>query len=333
MGGKGKPVEIGILIYPEAQLAAVHGLTDIFLVANRFAAVRRLPAEPAFRVSHWRSAGNGQTVECVFDTFPESRHRPAVLIAPPSLDNPISHEMAAPFAAWLLERYDDGAVLCSVCAGAFVLAETGLLAGRSATTHWTHAAELTRRFPDIHVDGDKLIIEDGDVITAGGVMAWTDLGMKLIDRLLGSTIMSETAHFLLVDPPGREQRYYSCFSPNFHHGDRPILNVQHWLQTSGARDANLHAMAARAGLEERTFIRRFQKATGLRPTEYCQQLRVGRAREMLEFTNHGVDRIAWSIGYDDAGAFRKVFHKVVGISPSAYRKRFSLMARELRGNS
>jgi transcriptional regulator GlxA family with amidase domain len=333
MGPISRPVEIGILIYPEAQLAAVHGLTDIFLVANRFAAIRRLPAEPALRVSHWRQIANGRTVECVFDTIPGPYNRPAVLIAPPSLSNPISRELAAPFAAWLTERHDDGSVLCSVCAGAFVLAETGLLAGRSATTHWTYLDELTRRFPDIRVDGDKLIIEDGDMITAGGVMAWTDLGMKLVDRLLGSTIMLETARFLLVDPPGREQRYYSSFSPNFHHGDRPILNVQHWLQSNGARDANLHAMAARAGLEERTFLRRFQKTTGLRPTEYCQQLRVGRAREMLEFTNHAVDRIAFSIGYEDAGAFRRVFHKVMGISPSEYRKRFGLTTREIRGKS
>jgi len=110
--------------------------------------------------------------------------------------------VVAMLAAWLAERHDDGAVLCSVCAGAFVLAETGLLAGRSATTHWTYLEELTRRFPDIRVDGDKLIIEDGDMITAGGLMAWTDLGMKLVDRLLGSTIMMETARFLLVDPPG-----------------------------------------------------------------------------------------------------------------------------------
>jgi transcriptional regulator GlxA family with amidase domain len=310
MGGKGKPAEIGILIYPEAQLAAVHGLTDIFLVANRFAATRSLPAEPVLRVSHWRRVENENTVECVFDTFPRSPNRPAILIAPPSLQNPISREMAAPFAAWLAERHGDGAVLCSVCAGAFVLAETGLLAGRSVTTHWIYVEDLQHRFPDIHVDGDKLIIEDGDVMTAGGVMAWTDLGMKLIDRLLGSTIMLETARFLLVDPPGREQRYYSCFSPNLLHGDRAILKVQHWLQSSGARDTTLHVMAARAGLEERTFLRRFQRATGLRPTEYCQHLRVGRAREMLEFTNDAVDQIAWSIGYEDSGAFRKVFHKV-----------------------
>jgi transcriptional regulator GlxA family with amidase domain len=287
----------GILIYPEAQLAAVYGLTDIFLVANRFAAKRMLPAEPALRVSHWRQMANGNAVERIFDTIPGPDNRPAVLIAPPSLSNPISHMLAAPFAAWLTERHDDGAVLCSVCAGAFVLAETGLLAGRSATTHWTYLDELTRRFPDIRVDRDKLIIEDGDIITAGGVMAWTDLGMKLVDRLLGSTIMLETARFLLVDPPGRRQRYYSSFSPNLRHGDQVILNVQHWLQSSGARDVTLHAMATHAGLEERTFLRRFQRATGLRPREYCQQLRVGRAREMLEFTNDAVYRIAWSTGY------------------------------------
>ncbi len=87
-------------------------------------------------------------------------------------------------------------------------------------------------------------------------------------------------------------------------------------------------MAARAGLEERTFLRRFQKATGLRPSEYCQQLRVGRARELLEFTNDAVDQIAWSIGYEDSSSFRKVFHKVMGISPSEYRKRFGLTERE-----
>lgn len=333
MDAVGKPVEIGILVYPEAQLAAVHGLTDIFLVANRFAAMRMLPAEPALRVSHWRQIANGKAVECAFDTIPGSYNRPTILIAPPSLSNPISRELAAPFAAWLTERHDDGSVLCSVCAGAFVLAETGLLAGRSVTTHWTYLDELTQRFPDIRVDGDKLIIEDGDMITAGGVMAWTDLGMKLVDRLLGSTIMLETARFLLVDPPGREQRYYSSFSPNFRHGDRPILNVQHWLQSNGAKDANLHDMSARAGLEERTFLRRFQKATGLRPTEYCQHLRVGRAREMLEFTNRTVDQIAFSIGYKDSGAFRRVFHKVMGISPGAYRKRFGLKAGQLHGQS
>ncbi len=162
------------------------------------------------------------------------------------------------------------------------------------------------------------------MITAGGLMAWIDLGLKLVDRLLGSSIMLETARFLLVDPPGREQRYYSNFSPRLRHGDEAVLKVQHWLQAQGAREASIPAMAARAGLEERTFLRRFRKATGLKPTEYCQHLRVGKAREMLEITNRTIDQVAWDVGYEDAGAFRKVFQKVMGLSPRDYRRRFGV---------
>ncbi len=112
--------------------------------------------------------------------------------------------------------------------------------------------------------------------------------------------------------------------PNLHHGDAAILRVQHWLQTNGARDVDVGMMAQQAALEERTFLRRFQKATGLKPTEYCQHLRVGKSREMLEFTRQNVDQIAWSVGYEDAGAFRKVFHKLVGLSPGQYRERFAI---------
>ena len=102
-----------------------------------------------------------------------------------------------------------------------MLAATVLLAGRrTATTHWGFTETLALRFPDIHVDESRLIVEDGNFITAGGVLAWTDLGLKLVDRHLGPSIMLETARFMLVDPPGREQRYYSNFSPRLNHGRR-----------------------------------------------------------------------------------------------------------------
>ena len=316
------PAEIGILLYPRAQLAAIHGLTDLFQVASRLAAGGETEARPALRVSHWQEGPSSGAVERVFDTHPGRPGRPGILILPPSLGAPITPEAAAAPARWLSARHAEGATLCSVCAGAFLLAETGLLAGRTATTHWTYTETLARRFPDVRVDTDRLVIDDGDLITAGGLMAWTDLGLKLVDRLMGPTVMLKTARFLLVDPPGREQRYYSSFAPPLQHGDQPILKVQHWLQATGARDVSLAAMAHRAGLEERTFLRRFRKATGLKPTEYCQQLRVGKAREMLELTSRTIDQVAWDVGYEDAGAFRKVFQKVMGLTPGEYRSRF-----------
>lgn len=316
--------EIAILIYPGAQLAAVHGLTDLFDVANRMASARKAAGAASIRVSHWRRDKHDKLPARVFDTHPSRKNEPRIVIAPPSLGALAPPEELARDASWLKRRHAEGAALASVCAGAFLVAETGLLSGRAATTHWVYAETLKERFPDIEVSADKLIIDDGDIITAGGLMAWTDLGLKLVDRLLGPTIMADTARFLLVDPPGREQRYYSNFAPKLHHGDEAILKVQHWLQSSGARDVTLSAMAGRAGLEPRTFLRRFQKATGLKPTEYCQNIRVGRARELLEFTTKSIDQIAWSVGYEDASAFRKVFQKRLGLSPGEYRNRFAI---------
>lgn len=155
-----------------------------------------------------------------------------------------------------------------------MLAETGLLAGRPVTTHWTHADIFCQRLPEAHLDIDWLIIDDGDIISAGGIMAGIDLGLKLVDRFLGPTVMAETAHYMLVDPPGREQRYYSAFSPNLTHGDAAVLKAQHWLQACGAKDMTLTALAARAGLEERPFLRRFRKATGLTAIDYCQRPKI-----------------------------------------------------------
>ncbi|MBW9112234.1 GlxA family transcriptional regulator [Rhizobium cauense] len=319
--------EIGILLYPNVQMSAVLGLTDLFNLASRFSLARQLPGATGLRVSHWRWADASATVERVDDTAPEAPGSPTALILPPSFGDPMTSEEAGPLARWLRERHFEGATLTSVCAGAFLLAETGVLSHRMATTHWVYSGLLAERFPDVRVDTDKLIIDDGDVITAGGLMAWTDLGLRLVDRLLGSAIMFETARFLLVDPPGREQRYYTSFSPRLNHGDAQILKVQHWLQATGARDVTLAAMAERARLEERTFLRRFRKATGLRPTEYCQHLRVGKAREMLEVSNNTIAQIAVAAGYEDIGAFRKVFQKVTGLSPGDYRNRFGLAGR------
>jgi|SRR5690554_1486788 len=316
--------EIGLVLYPGAQQSAVLGLTDLFRVTNRFVASHRDAAKPALRVTHWQQVEAEQPPACVFDSWPGSPPGTfAALVLPPTLDEPVVADDVRILATWLSEHHATGVVLASVCAGAFPLAATGLLSGRRMTTHWSYADLLQQRFKDVRVDVDQLIIDDGDIITAGGLMAWTDLGLKLVDRLLGSSAMIATARMLLVDPAGREQRHYTVFSPRLTHGDAAILKVQHWLQATQAQEVSLAALVAQAGLEERTFLRRFQKATGFTSTEYCQRLRVGRARELLQFSNNPIDRVAWEVGYSDPGAFRKIFTRIVGLAPSEYRRRFS----------
>ncbi len=312
--------KIGILLYPGVQMSAVLGLTDLFGIADGIAG--QTSGVPRLCLRHLSADGGIPHEIFSSDHAAEGAGTYDVLILPPSLSAPIGPEAAAPLANWLRARHAEGTVLASVCAGAFLLGETGLLAGRAVTTHWTHAQALQDRFPASEVDADRLIIDGGDILSAGGLMSWTDLGLKLVDRFLGPVTMAATARMMLVDPPGREQRYYSGFVPRLTHGDAAILKAQHVLQASEGRDAGLGLLADAAGLEERTFLRRFQKATGLTATDYAQRLRVAKAQELLQFGQQPVERVAWQVGYSDPGAFRKVFLRIVGLTPGAYRQRF-----------
>ncbi len=251
--------EIGVVVYPDVQLAAVYGLTDLFRIAGEHAELREPSSPAAIRVTHWRQSAAGADVECIFDSHPGAPSKPNHLIAPPSLIMPAKMKRMSGLATWLTERHAAGATLCSVCAGAFLLGETGLLAGREATTHWAFADTLAERFPTIKVDVDRMVIDDGDIITAGGILAWTDLGLTLVERFLGPSIMLDTARFLLIDPPGRTQRPYNHFLPRLDHGDAAILKVQHWLHANGGKDHTVKTLATMARLEERTFLRRFRK--------------------------------------------------------------------------
>lgn len=318
-------LEIGLLLYPGAQLAAVHGLGDLFAVANRMAAGRG--GLPVLRVSHWQADALGEVCRC-HDSHPgQGGEHPQVLILPPCLDVAARQPLPEAYRRWLAQRRATGATLASVCAGAFPLAEAGLLDGRQVTTHWALAGELAERYPQVRVLPERMVVEDGDLITAGGLMAWVDLGLALVARLIGPTIAAETARFLVVDLNRESQLHFSSFAPSFDHGDAAVLAVQQWLQGPALAEASLAGMAARAGLGERTFLRRFRAATGMKPTEYCQQLRVARARELLEFTRQSIDEIAWQVGYRDSGAFRKLFTRLVGLSPGDYRRRFGSAAR------
>ncbi|WP_185983391.1 GlxA family transcriptional regulator [Aureimonas mangrovi] len=329
----GVPVaEIGLLIYPDCQLAAVHGLTDLFRIANesteRIEALETADIAPPFmRVSHWRADEDEGKVSCVYDSHPGLPHRLSHVIAPPSIISPKNMRPMPAAAAWMSERHAQGSTLCSVCAGAFVLAETGLIDGRRATTHWAFASELAARFPTIELAAENLVVDEGDIMTAGGILAWTDLGLTLVERLLGPSVMLATARFLLIDPPRRSQRPFGEFVPRLDHSDEAVRRAQHRIHADGGKGASVAELAASAGLTERTFLRRFVKATGLRPIDYVQEVRIAKAREALELTRQPVDRIAWQVGYSDPAAFRKTFQRITGLTPATFRQRFGIAVR------
>ncbi|MEG8044598.1 helix-turn-helix domain-containing protein [Sphingomonas sp. LR59] len=333
-----RPVEIAIVVRDKVMLGIVHGLTDLFRITDDLSRVRLGMDAPVVRLSHFADTGAGGIMR-TFDTVPDAPNAvesaigsatrsatrsdvPSVIIIPPCETAALGIETDRKWSDWLTARHAAGAVLGSICGGTFLLAQTGLLDGRRATTHLICAPDLATMFPAVQVDFDALLTEEDDLITVGGVMAWTDLGLVVVRRLLGAVAMMETARFMMIDPPGREQRFYSTFSPEMGHGDAAILKTQRHLHARGPLKASVTDMAGWSGLELRTFARRFHGATGLRPNEYHQRLRIEKAREMLETTTTPINQVAYDVGYGDPGSFRLTFSKLMGLSPRDYRKRF-----------
>lgn len=316
-------VEIGVLVYPEVQAAALYGLTDLFAVADRVAGALAGQPLPRLRVSHWQLDESAGAMQVLHDSRPSAEHRLNALVVPPSLGGAPTAAVLEAHRAHLRQWHGSGTLLASVCIGAFFIAASGLLDERPASTHWNYSQTLAQRYPRVRIEAHSAVLDDGDIITSAGLMAWTELGLRLVERFMGAALACETARYLAVQPlpaalPG------SLFTPRLDHGDEAVLRVQHWLQGNAGHSVSVTAMAACAGLEARTFLRRFRAATGLRPTQYCQQIRVGRACRQLEITRRSVDQIAWEVGYQDPRAFRKVFQAVTGLAPSQYRQRFNV---------
>lgn len=308
--------EVGVLAYPGAHEAAILGMTDLISIANRFAIERGGTQVP---VNRWSLDTGGHVRR---QDHASDDRLPNVLVIPGRLSGPPSAREAAAFRPWLRYLHEEGTLLATSCAGSFLLAEAGLLDGRAASTHWADADEFRHRFKNVRLEIDEIIIDDGDIITAGGLMAWTDLGMRLCERIFGPQIMMQTSRFMLIDTSGREQRNYKSFEPRTDHGDDAILAVQRMLQAIDGQPVNVLQMSQEAKLEERTFLRRFKSATGFRPIEYLQNLRIEKAKELLQTTRRSVEQVAQAVGYRDMTAFRRLFRKETGLSPVDFRKRF-----------
>ncbi|SEQ86838.1 Transcriptional regulator GlxA family, contains an amidase domain and an AraC-type DNA-binding HTH domain [Amphritea atlantica] len=309
-----KTINIAVIDYPGGMKSAIEGLSELFGMASRLSEER--PEGVHFEIRVLPGAELTDLSAVVTDT-------PQVIILPPCIEGGFYTDEQPVLSEWLKSMHAAGVLLCSVCAGAFILAQTGLLNQRAATTHWMLADRLAQRFPDIRVDDSKILINDGDLITAGGLMAWLDLGLELVAQFGSPALMRQLGKHLVVDTAPRQQRYYRCFMPPFDHGDRAVLKSQHYLQSHSQASVTVKQLAEECHLTERTFLRRFVRATGYKPKEYIQQLRISKACDALESSADSIELIALSSGYDDVSAFRKVFIKITGLTPREFRRRFS----------
>lgn len=231
---------------------------------------------------------------------------------------------------WLKRMHQGGALLTSVCSGALLLAESGLLDGHQATAHWAYRDMFQRHFPKITFRNESVLClaaEPDRLVTAGGVSAWHDLAVYLIARYCGYQIAIETAKVFLISGHSEGQSPYSVMTRPMESSDGPIADCQVWIADNYASSNPVEKMVARSGLNARTFSRRFRAATGLAPIEYVQALRVEEAKQMLETDQLPNDDVGAAIGYGDPASFRRVFKRGTGMSPAAYRKKFQRIAQ------
>ncbi len=236
-------------------------------------------------------------------------------------------EAAAPPAPEVLDALRAvaaaGTRIASICTGAFILAEAGLLDGLRATTHWVAADLLAERFPRVDVQPDVLYVDNGQILTSAGAAAGMDLCLHLIRRDFGSAVAADSARLAVMplEREGGQAQFIVQARPPVPRGSllEPVLK---WIEDHLAQEVTLAELAARSGLSERTFSRRFREQTGTTPLQWLLRARVRRAQFLLETTDHGVERIAAQAGFGSPTAFRERFKRVVGVTPQSYRSAF-----------
>ncbi|MEU4350552.1 GlxA family transcriptional regulator [Streptomyces sp. NPDC023838] len=224
---------------------------------------------------------------------------------------------------WLREHGPRAERLVSVCTGAALLAEAGLLDGRRATTHWAYCESLARRHPKVTVEPDPIYVRDGNVATSAGVTAGIDLSLALVEEDLGREAALAVARHLVVflRRPGNQAQFSAQLSAQTARRE-PLREVQHWITEHPGADLSVEALAARARLSPRHFARAFQAETGTTPGRYVERVRVEHARRLLEDTADGVEEISRTCGYGTPEAMRRAFVRALGTAPAEYRRRF-----------
>lgn len=224
---------------------------------------------------------------------------------------------------WLREHARHAERIVSVCSGALLLAEAGLLNGRRATTHWSLCDHLARTYPDVDVDPDPIFVRDAHIATSAGVTAGIDLALALVEEDHGRDTALAVARHLVVflRRPGNQAQFSVQLAAQTARRE-PLREVQQWITEHPDTDLSVESLAERASLSPRHFARAFQLETGMTPGRYVERVRLEHARRLLEDTTDGVGQISRACGYGTPEAMRRAFVKALGTAPAEYRRRF-----------
>jgi transcriptional regulator GlxA family with amidase domain len=321
-------MKIGILAYDGCTASMIVGVMDILSFANSQHQSRG--ERDLFEieiVTETGKAANG------FSKFPIQAHRriktksPFDLIYVPGFvgdfDELLSKQKNV--IKWLKRQYQDGIILTAACNGNFFLAESGILNGKRATTHWSLINAFRKRYKEITLEPEKIIVDNGSIISAAGVTAYFNFALFLVERYGSKELALTSAKVFLVDSGRKLQTPYQMYQVPKNHGDEEIVHVQDWLEANYNEKITLEKMAHVCNLGEKTLVRRFKKVTGETPLAYLQKLRIENAKRLLESKKVSFNEITWRVGYNDISSFHKVFKLETGLTPIEYRSKFSIV--------
>jgi transcriptional regulator GlxA family with amidase domain len=329
---------IDLLAFPEVAASTLYGMFDVLASAGRDWAglVEGKAGASVLEPKVVSLRGDGQmTIVNGIRILPDEEGAavpdvvcvPEVAVAPDAL---LSESHAAEIT-WLRRCYEAGAIVATACSGAMLLAETGLLNGAEATTHWAYCDALAS-YPGVRVYPNRALVvsgEGGRLIMAGGGTSWEDLALYLVARLVSVEEAMHIAKLFLIDWHDVGQLPFAALARNRQVDDAVIGRCQGWISQHYDEASPVAAMIRQSGLTERTFNRRFKQATGLTPIEYTHTLRLEEAKQLLESGDEPVEAVATEVGYEDAAFFGRLFRRKVGVTPAQYRKRFRGLRKAL----
>lgn len=327
------PVEVLIVAVSETAGSALYGMMDVLLAAGNIwqALVRTESPQTLFRVrivAPTKEAFTcGNRIPVMPDVSVADDPKTAILILPELWLGPDEaiHGRYPELMEWIRRKYEEGTTLYSACSGALMLAETGLLDGREATSHWGYQDLFKRRFPKIRFRPEpNLLFADpqGRIVTAGGSTSWHDLALHIIARHGSPGEALRIAKVYLLKWHGEGQLPYMALVRRNPHADSVVRSCEEWLGKHFRKADAIKQVVELSAIPERTVKRRFKAATGTTLIDYIQNLRVEEAKRLLESGQKPVDEISVEVGYEDMSFFRRLFKRSTGLTPSQYRRMF-----------
>jgi transcriptional regulator GlxA family with amidase domain len=316
------------ILVPEGEnnLSSIVGTYKIFTRANEFQ--KSIRKREVFRI---QVAGVSKKVDFyggLFTVHPQahiSSIKRTNLIVIPSLNHNYDKAIGAnkPMIDWIQKQYKLGAELACICTGAFMLASTGILDGRTCSTHWAAANTFRTLFPNVNLQADRVITDEAGIYTNGGAYSFLNLLIYLVEKYYGRSTAIYCSKVFQIDPNRESQSPFSIFTGQKHHGDEVVTRAQAYIESHFDERMNIEKICSKFLVGRRNFDRRFIKATGNTPLEYAQRVKIEAAKKAFESTGKTVNEVMYEVGYSDQKAFREIFRKITGNSPLEYRRRYN----------